>query len=84
MIDGLVDTDLRHTPDVPQIALFIGDKVVRHPEDGSDVAWKVTDRTRDEDGRLVVTFTTPDGERDFFVFTDPYQNPAADVGPVIV
>ncbi|TYK45216.1 hypothetical protein [Actinomadura decatromicini] len=82
MLNGLVETDLPLTVDVPQITVAIGDKIVRHPVDGSEVAWKVTARRTDEDGRLVVEFRDGDGGGEF-TFLDPDVWPRVEVGQVL-
>lgn len=82
VLNGLVSTDLLRTVDVPPISLVVGEKIVRHPDDGSDVKWRVLDVTHDEDGHLVVAYRTSDGDEDEYPFTDPDQWVRVGVGPV--
>lgn len=62
VLTNVLTEDLPLTVKVPQITLMDGEKIVRHPKDDSKVAWRVTRRSRDEDGRLVITYTAPDEE----------------------
>jgi hypothetical protein len=81
-MNGLLTKDLRHTLEVPPIALMTKDRIVRHPEDGSKVSWRVTDLTRDEDGHRVAAYTDKDGNKGEFTFKDPDKWVRVDAGLV--
>lgn len=83
LMNGLVTEDLPLMVEVPQIALAIGDKIVRNPDDGSEVAWTVTARAADEDGHLVVEYRDGDGVEDEFTFTGPALWVSVEVGQVL-
>lgn len=81
-MNGLLTEDLGLPMDVPQIALENGDLLVRDP-DGKDGAWRVTGQHRDDDGHLVVAYTTLlDGAVGEFTFPDPDEWVRVDVGQV--
>lgn len=82
MPTGVITEDLPLLVKVPQIALMDDEKIVRHPDDGTEVCWKVTARRHDEDGHLVVDFRTADGAEDSFTFTDPDKWVRVEVGQV--
>ena len=81
MLNGLATEDLPLTVDVPPIALMDDDKIVRHPGDGTDVAWKFVGLRRDQDGHHVIDYTA-DGEADSFTVTDPETRFKVEVGQV--
>jgi len=81
-MNGLLTEDLRHTVEVPQIALMKKDLIVRHPEDGSVVSWRVTDLSRDEGGHLVAAYTDANGKADECTFKDPDVWVRVDTGQV--
>lgn len=81
-MNGLLTEDLRHTVEVPQIALMKKDRIVRHPEDGSAVSWRVVGLTRDEDGHLVAAYTDANGNAGEFTFKDPDKWVRVDAGLV--
>ena len=81
MPTGVITEDLPLLVDVPPIALMDDEKIVRHPDDGTEVDWKVTGR-RHDDGHLVVEYRTADGAEDSFTFTDPDQWVQVEVGQV--
>lgn len=83
MPNGVITEDLPLTVEVPPIALMKGEKIVRHPGDGSEVEWKVTARREDEDDHLVVSYRVPDGTEDEFTFTDRGQWVRVEVGQVL-
>lgn len=82
MLTDTINTDLRLTVEVPPIALMDGEKIVRHPDDGTEVTWKITSRRRDVDGHLIIDYSTPDGTQDSHTFPDPDQWVRVDVGQV--
>ena len=82
MPTGVITEDLPLLVDVPPIALRDDEKIVRHPDDGTEVDWKVTARRRDEDGRLVVNYRAGDGAEDSFTFTDSDRWVRVEVGQV--
>ena len=82
VLTNVLTEDLPLTVKVPQISLMDGEKIVRHPKDDSEVAWRVTGRSRDEDGHLVITYTTPDDESGEFPFDDPDLWVMVEVGQV--
>lgn len=83
MPNGTVTENLKlTTPDVPPIGLMKGEKIVRHPEDGSDVEWTFTGLRRDEDGHEVIDYRTGDGGTGSFTVTDPGLRLTVEVGQV--
>ena len=82
VLNGLVTEDLPLLVDVPPIALRDDEKIVRHPDDGTEVDWKVTARRRDDDGRMVVEYRTGDGAEDSYTFTAPDRWVRVEVGQV--
>lgn len=82
VLNGLATEDLPLTVEVPPIALMDGEKIVRHPDDGTEVTWTITDRRRDGDGHLVIDYSTPDGTQDSHTFPNPGQWVRVDVGQV--
>lgn len=82
VLTNVLTEDLPLTVEVPQISLMNGEKIVRHPKDDSEVAWRVTGQSRDEDGHLVITYTTPEGAEGEFPFDDPDLWVMVEVGQV--
>lgn len=84
VLNGLITENLRlTTDDVPPIALMEGEKIVRHPDDGSDVEWTFTGLRRDEDDHIVIDYRTADGETGSFTVTDPGLRLTVEVGQVL-
>lgn len=77
-----LDTDLPLRVDVPQLTLMDGEKIVRHPDEGSEVAWTITSQRRTPDGALTVDYRTPDGTQDSRRFSDPDGWVRVEVGQV--
>ena len=73
VLNGLVTDEPPLTVEVPPIALIEGEKIVRHPVDGSDVDWMFTGLKADEDGHTVIGYRTADGTEDGLPVTDPGQ-----------
>jgi hypothetical protein len=82
VLNGLVEKDLPLAVDVPQITLRNRDLLVRDP-DGAEGEWRVVGQSRDDDGHLVVAYTTRDGEVGEFTFPDPKQWVRVDAGQVL-
>lgn len=82
VLTNVLTEDLPLTVKVPQITLMNGEKIVRHPKDDSEVEWRVTGQCRDEDGHLVITYTTPGGAEGEFPFDDPDVWVMVEVGQV--
>lgn len=83
MPNGVITEDLPLTVEVPPIALMKGEKIVRHPEDGSDVDWTFTGLRADEDGNTVIGYRTADGETGEFPVTEPDTRVRVEVGQVL-
>lgn len=83
VLNGLITEDLPLTvDDVPAIGLKAGEKIVRHPVDGTEVAWKFVGLRSDDDGREVVDYRTRDDEVESFTVTDPKTLFTVEVGQV--
>lgn len=65
------ETPLQTPPDVPPVALREDEKILSHPEDGSDVVWLVQRVRRDDDDHDVIDYRTPGGDTDSYTVTDP-------------
>jgi hypothetical protein len=82
VLNGLVEKDLPLPVEVPQIALDNGDMLISDP-DGNDGKWRVTGQSRDDDGHLVVAYTTRNGEAGEFTFPDSDAWVRVDAGQVL-
>ncbi|TDD97577.1 hypothetical protein [Actinomadura rubrisoli] len=60
MLNGLATTDLPLLVDAPARTLQPGEKICRHPDDGSEVDWRVVGHHPGEDGAVVVEYHLPD------------------------
>ena len=75
MPNGTVETPPPLMTQVPADVLMVGEKICRHPDDKSEVDWRVVDHHEGEDGSVVVRYRFPDEPADAeprtWTVTDP-------------
>jgi hypothetical protein len=75
MPNGTVETLPPLMTEVPAGVLMVGEKICRHPEDRSEVDWRVVARHIGEDRSVVVEYRFPDDPADAeprtWTVTDP-------------